>query len=237
MLMLVQPLAVGQSDEEVQIDSEVMVADDNPAVEDGNMTFDSLVSVSDLLLSEPSESVPDPPPLEVVPVVGEVTHCSLVTNESMEILSVHDNTQSMEDSSDEVSLLDSGTVTVQGRIVYENVLTAESAGDTPPKSLPKSEHNYEPNSNPANGDTWHLYGRPGASQVSMFFPRIETQYPNDYIYIKDSGGSIQWQSQASTYHNEWVTVTGNQATIELYSDASTEMWGFEVTKFVQDQNH
>lgn len=84
----------------------------------------------------PLEFVPDPAPLTVIPVVGNVTRCS-DSNESLsKFVDVSPTENSPMDGG--MGMLESGFIDVHGRVVYENVITAESAGN----SLPQSPHPY-----------------------------------------------------------------------------------------------
>jgi len=202
-----------------------------------NMTGDVSWEATSISTSETSiATVPDPSPLTVIPVVGEVTLCKEVENSSVALDSVVDDALSGSGliANGDMELLDETDITVCGRIVYENVITSESAN-----SLPKSNHPYPANANPnpPSNQVWHIYGSPDATQVMIFFSEVEIEPTNDHLKVKSSSGLVIWETYYQLYEDLWVTVPGNMATIELYSDATTQMWGFEVTKFVQNQYH
>ena len=157
-------------------------------------------------------------------VVGNVTRCFDSNASLSPFPDVSLTLDSVKDGG--MAALDSGTIDICGRVLYENIITNESGQEI----LPKSNHPYAANSEETPRV---IYGDPGTSYIRLFFPSIQTQYPNDYILVKDSGGSV-CRNYSGTYTNEWLTVWSQSARIELYSDGSDQRWGYEVTKFVQD---
>lgn len=169
----------------------------------------------------------DPPPMEIVLVTGEVTVCSRQVDESpgenltADVVWFDD---SLTDAEGTEYLESAGTITVTGRVVYENVITSISA------DLPASPHPYT-----TSFDRW-LYGNPGTTSVWIFFPKIEVEYPNDDLNIYDQNGVLRWYTQQTLYENLWVNIPGNAARISLVIDNSIYKWGYEVTKFSMDSD-
>lgn len=160
-------------------------------------------------------------PLQGVDAIGLFPDSNLTAEPAV---TEHEETSS--DTGD--ALLDvEELITVEGRIVYENVITSDQLG----QDLPRTNHNYDPNTN-AN---WVLYGSPSATQVEVFFPKIEVQRTYDHLYVRDGNNSIVFQTVSQLYTDTWVTVPGNVVKIQFTSDSSTQYWGFEVTKFVPSQ--
>ena len=233
IVMLSQPLAIaGTTTENSAVDTESAAAGTASLEVLGNDTSRNATAYSPCQVSQvpteapPLEFVPDPAPLTMNPgVVGNVTRCFDSNTSLSSFKDVSSTGNSIVDGG--MGALDSGTVDIYGRVLYENVITAESAAGV----LPESQHPYLANSNPA---TWYIYGEPDTSSIMIFFSSIQTQYPNDYILIKDSQGNLAWPTLSGTYTNQWVTVWSHSARIELYSDGSDQRWGFQVTRFVQD---
>jgi hypothetical protein len=195
--MLSQPLAIaGTTTENSVVDTESAVGTASWDVlgkdTSRNATVDSSWQVSQVPTEAgPLEFIPDPAPLTMNPgVVGNVTRCF----DSNTSLSSFKDVSSTGDSivDEGMGVLDSGLVDVHGRVLYENVITTESAEGV----LPESQHPYEANSNPA---TWYIYGEPSTSSIMIFFSSIQIQYPNDYILVKDSQGNLAWRTWAGTY--------------------------------------
>jgi hypothetical protein len=123
------------------------------------------------------------------------------------------------------SLLLAEIITVTGRVVYENIVSTESE-----PSMPDSPHSYSNNYD----NSWYLKGSPSASQVQVFFSRVDVEYSYDHVKVWDRYNNLVWDSDNIGGHgtNICVAVPGNQARVQLTSDFSITDWGFQVTKFV-----
>lgn len=237
MMLISQGIVVGSAaaTDDVGILSDVGTTTNIIDIEVANTTSSDSQIWVEPYESEVVDYGPEVVACEVVPVVGEVTVCAETDNESsLSNLTLDDVVPadySVIDSNTE-SLESTGLITVQGRIVYENVVT--KAVSAP--ALPYSAHDYPANFNPEDDYDWPIYGRPDATSVWIFFSRIDIEIVHDSLRILDASGLVAWQASTSYYVDLWVEIEGNMATIQLESDGSIQYWGFEVTKFAMDQN-
>lgn len=190
------------------------------AIDDGSDVLDLM-----------NDSIDDEPSLSVIPVLGEPsTGTDLAGSEATLNLTIEPAVAAPDVVNSEIQdeLLDvAELITVQGRIVYENVITRDQLGS----SLPATAHSYYPNQDL----NWIFYGSPSATQVEVFFSKIEVQPTYDHLYVRDVNNNLVFQTQNLLYVDKWVTVPGNLVKIQFTSDSSTQYWGFELTKFVPSQ--
>ncbi|WLD92509.1 M4 family metallopeptidase [Alkalihalobacillus sp. AL-G] len=84
-----------------------------------------------------------------------------------------------------------------------------------------------PHPYPNDYNSGHTYSKPGAQKVAIHFSQFETEAGYDFVYVKDKNGNVISQHDG-TKSSFWVTVDGDEITVNLVSDYMITAYGYHI---------